>query len=722
MAENILRKKVIFHDKQTNEEIPYRIIEVGPTILMIKMDCRKFKFLRYDKDIFASLLTTQAFTVEEDSSNYEITPDQLSAIVLQKMAIERFLDSVGKIEGLEVHKNKGAAYQELCEELKISYATAVRLVRKYLQNGRTEAALLDRRSIIKKKKNNRIRNGKKRKDGLTSNVLNDDVLQRNFELAFKDLMDSVNAKCGTTIRDAYDQMIMKRYTTTTINEAGEIVRQEADTLDKPTYKQFYLYVRKELGDIPFRKIKNGFSEYRNNHRVLIGNAQYRVYYSGQLVEIDETEDDIKLVSIENGVQVVGRAVVYIAIDAYSGAIVGASVHMKNNSFSGVSEVLMSMLEPHRLQTERYGVRCSDSEFPSEFIPQEYRLDHGAEYEAEAFANVCQELQIDQHLLPVAGGSWKGQVERTHALFRGLIRNQVKHNGLILKNGNSKKAEKEACLTIEDLRKIVYRIIIHLNTTARENCANLDRKMMEEFDDYTPEEKWKYGLQAGKTRLVTDNNRTACFWGILRHDGIRKFRLTREGIKYRDLRYVLKEKWFINMVSALTKNSVPIDVRYDPRSIDKVFYEYESQIYEIPLAVEKRENLQSFLGLEWDDYDKLYQMKLDKTRENNSKSATKRRMLKAEIKNIVQEAEDNHPKSPNRIENQRGAALVEKMTTSMNDARYREKHSIPIDVKKADIPEEIETPKQIDVPFIEVSSSEVSQTETEDFDVDDYFGD
>lgn len=708
MGESLLGKVVIYYEKNTADGILYRVIEIGTTILLIKMNCDRFSFLRYDREIFSSLLTEKKFLVTKDDSSCVVNPEQISDLYLQRTEIERFLELLNRIEDLEKHNSKGTAYKELCERLNISYATAVRKVRKYLQNGRTEAALLDKRSINKKKEYQRKINGKSFKNGEVSNVIYDEILKRNFKEAFKELMDSV--KSGLTIADAYDNMIMRRYTTVTINDAGELTLQEAGKLDRPTYKQFYYFCRKELDGIPFRKIKNGLDAYRNNSRVLKGNAQYRVYYSGQLVEIDETEDEIKLVASYDRSQVIGRAVIYIAIDAFSGAIVGASVHLKNNSYSGVAEVLMSMLEPHRLQTERYGISCSETEFPSEFIPQEYRLDHGAEYESEAFANVCKELQIDQHLVPVAGGSWKGTVERTHAQFRNLIRSQVVKHGLILKDTNNKKAEKTACLTIEDLRSIVYKIIIYLNTSPKTQERNLDQKMLKDLEEYTPQKKWESGLQAGKTRLVTDTNRTACFWGILRHDKNRKFRLTREGIKYRDLRYVLNEKWFIKLVVGLTRNSIPIDVRYDPRSIDKVYYKYKEQIYEIPLAADKRENLQTFLGLEWDAYDTLYQMKLDQLRNSNTKAGTKRRMLKAQIGKIVQDAVENHPQRENKTENQKGACFIEKVATSVSDAKYREMMPIVTEIKKPITNNDSDAQKQI----------KTSPSGADEFDVDDYF--
>lgn len=83
-------------------------------------------------------------------------------------------------------------------------------------------------------------------------------------------------------------------------------------------------------------------ERRNNARLLQGNSQSGCAGPGHIVEVDEVEIDMINVSTRDSRQVVGRAVMYLAIDVYSCCIVGCWVDYANNSFVGITNLLMAL--------------------------------------------------------------------------------------------------------------------------------------------------------------------------------------------------------------------------------------------------------------------------------------------------------------------------------------------------------------------------------------------
>ena len=72
------------------------------------------------------------------------------------------------------------------------------------------------------------------------------------------------------------------------------------------------------------------SEQRNNKRLLNSSSMTGVSYPGELVEIDEFDDIISLVSKDNPDQTVGRPNVYAMIDVLTRVIIGVGVAFNQN--------------------------------------------------------------------------------------------------------------------------------------------------------------------------------------------------------------------------------------------------------------------------------------------------------------------------------------------------------------------------------------------------------
>ena len=84
--------------------------------------------------------------------------------------------------------------------------------------------------------------------------------------------------------------------------------------ERPTFNQFYNYVRNNLTNQEKDLIKTSAREQRNDKRLITSDSLFGVQGPGDMVEIDACEADVSLVSMLDNNQTVGRPIVYFMVD------------------------------------------------------------------------------------------------------------------------------------------------------------------------------------------------------------------------------------------------------------------------------------------------------------------------------------------------------------------------------------------------------------------------
>lgn len=378
----------------------------------------------------------------------------------------------------------------------------------------------------------------------------------------------------------------------------------------PSYAQVRNYIKGGLGGKSITDYKKDQAEYTNKCKPHPGNAQYGVYAPGQLFEIDEVELDCYLVSENNPSIVIGKAVVYVCIDAKTSTVMAVKVGLKNNSYSGFCDVILTLLEPHSKQAEEYGARCDDNVFPSLVIPAALRCDHGSEYECNALEAACNEIGIKVDFVMVRGGSRKGLVENFHKQLQGGMKDVLKNAGFIVKTPGTEtlpgvyaKAKETACLTLSDLSKIAYEAAAYINQKPLESYDPV-AGMLYELTVPSPINIWNYEVKNTIDPVnVTEENRGWYMFALLnRSNGKRQrcFSIGREGITYKNgkLKYCIDKPWFWEMLS---KSGKKLEIRYMDSRIDCIWVREGNVIHVIPLS-KKREQLSTLKGMSWDEFD------------------------------------------------------------------------------------------------------------------------
>ena len=427
----------------------------------------------------------------------------------------------------------------------------------------------------------------------------DSTVKEQFDDAIESLLKS--KKRWTSIVDAYDYVIQKYYTKY-YTESGVTTYKEVSVEERPTYRQFYNYYQKHTNQLEKDIVKTSLAEVRNDKRIKRADTMYGVYGVGDLVECDACEMDVGLVKMDNVEQSIGRPVVYCMIDVASRVILAVSVSFENNSFLGITNLLLNLSDDKVEYCRQYGIDIDPALWPSNIIPKRIRFDRGAENTSHKLEEVLQRLHIERELVTAATGSLKGNIEqqfRQMHLAQNMI---VEDKGLIEKRHDSNH-HKEAVLTIEEYTKLVINFVLAHNQNP-DLSYKLTRDMIEDGNtDTTPINLWNYWNR------VTASPRPITTANILqyRYDLMLSYtaKINNEGIHFigGHIYDNFEDKDLQTLKYENGDQKVNFEVRYDPRNVNYLFYIKENKLCTARINTDKQVN-GGFINLTFDEMKKL----------------------------------------------------------------------------------------------------------------------
>lgn len=610
----------------------------GDVIVFVEIDTDMLSFLRINEIAAKALMNRKEMVLirtEPPKLSLDMISDEEKDRLLKlETAIKEFLAGIyPNYERLQAKVRK-TEYENLERRMGLSHKSARKWVRRYLQSGGDIVSLIDLRvqnQGDKKIRTTKLRGAKPKyyeEDRYTAeHEVNGTRVEDIFEMYFQ-LLLSQNEKM--TITGAYERMVMDFFGST--------------VMAPPSYRRFYYFCTKRLAgmNLTYKRAMLNERADRNNNRFKAGNAQSGVYYPGQMIEIDALEANIMIVSSDGKRNVVGKPIVYMAIDVFSGCIVAISIAFDNNSYIGLSNLMFSMLWEHDEEAKKYNVEISPAEFPSCFVPVSARVDRGAEYLSDDMARLIEELGFNVNYASPATGSLKGTVERSFREFENMLRDGTMEMGAIYQGEYNPKHKRKAALTIDGIRSFGYKFVQYYNNRERKDYP-YTKEMIEEMKQgrMQPCSKdiWNYGIRHIQSpRKINDENRDRQYFSLLKKDI--PFRLTDKGITAKGLYYVDPTDWMTEQLMQLAlqgKNSKKLSgIRYDPRSVDKVYRLENNRLVEIPLNL-KREEQKTFLGLTWKTYLELVAAKKESLYTYKSVSDQYRFDTKKKLKEITEES-------------------------------------------------------------------------------------
>lgn len=544
--------------------------------------------------------TVSACDVEPNPS-FSLTEEEINVITERARVFENIIEKeMPEIENLFSVKKAKRNNDAEAILLGVSRRWLREMLKAYLRSGRNKFSLIDHR------KGNYRKKGPHSKDYENPKNDVDEILKYGLKMFVK------YGKPG----QAYDA-VLRRYFREPV-EAPDGSSVKMVTLPEEersvSYKMLYNYIRKHTEDYSCKGKDE--RDKQNNNRQLVGNSRTGVYELGQIVEADEMELGCYVVDQNDGETVLGKAVVYCMVEVLSGICIGAYVSLENNSMRGFQQVFLSLLEPHKNQTKGYNIDYDEEDWPSMIVPNEIRCDRGSEYMSKAYSKAMGELGIRNTPVPPGCGSLKGVVESFNGLVQTYLKAQLKNNGYIEdKYRGGDLAKGAACLTLEEIRGLVYQSVILYNRRVFEGL--IDKKYVDNNVSPTPKGIFAYEKahgRAGDPTNVNDATRPAYLFAMLaKEEEKRKFTWNRrKGIVYTfyktELRFYSQEPWFLDILKD-EPHPEDIEVRYNVDDIRNVYIRYKKEIHRVPLA-EKIEQQYTYADLTWDEYDECIRKKRD----------------------------------------------------------------------------------------------------------------
>lgn len=544
--------------------------------------------------------TVSACDVEPNPS-FSLTEEEINVITERARVFENIIEKeMPEIENLFSVKKAKRNNDAEAILLGVSRRWLREMLKAYLRSGRNKFSLVDHRKGNYRKRVPHSKDYENPKNDV------DEILKYGLKMFVK------YGKPG----HAYDA-VLRRYFREPV-EAPDGSSVKMVTLPEEersvSYKMLYNYIRKHTED--YSCMGKDERDKQNNNRQLVGNSKTGVYELGQIVEADEMELGCYVVDQNDGETVLGKAVVYCMVEVLSGICIGAYVSLENNSMRGFQQVFLSLLEPHKNQTKGYNIDYDEEDWPSMIVPNEIRCDRGSEYMSKAYSKAMGELGIRNTPVPPGCGSLKGVVESFNGLVQTYLKAQLKNNGYVEdKYRGGDLAKGDACLTLEEIRGLVYQSVILYNRRVFEGL--IDKKYLDNDVSPTPKGIFAYEKahgRAGDPTNVNDATRPAYLFAMLaKEEEKRKFTWNRrKGIVYTfyktELRFYSQEPWFLDILKD-EPHPEDIEVRYNVDDIRNVYIRYKKEIHRVPLA-EKIEQQYTYADLTWDEYDECIRKKRD----------------------------------------------------------------------------------------------------------------
>ena len=359
-----------------------------------------------------------------------------------------------------------------------------------------------------------------------------------------------------SLRTAYLYLLKEKY----LDKEGKLKE------DHPSFYQFRYFYRKTRSEQNFLISRKGLTDYQRNHRPLLGEGIHEYAPNVGTAMLDSTICDIYLTD-EVGT-LIGRPILTACVDAYSQMCCGYALTWEGGMKS-LRELMQNVITDKVEHCKQHGILISNEEWNCNQLPGVLMTDRGMEYCSENFEQLS-ELGVTIVNLPSYRPELKGVVEKFFDIIQSYYRPYLKGKGVIEADYQQRGAHDyrlDACLTLEDFKKVLLRCIINYNTKRKLGSINYTSELIEQEIKPYPNRLWNYSKTKPGANLITVNQKTLKMTMLPRSTGT----FSRRGLSVNGLRYKRDDytEQFLKGGSCV--------VSYDPDNVSCVWL-FESGVY------------------------------------------------------------------------------------------------------------------------------------------------
>ena len=328
-----------------------------------------------------------------------------------------------------------------------------------------------------------------------------------------------------SLHTAYTLMLKEKY----CDPTGTLV----DTY--PSFYQFRYFYRKTKKMQNYYISRNGLKDYQKNNRPLLGDGVQEYAPAPGTGMVDATICDIYLVN-EAG-ELVGRPVLTVCVDAFSGLIMGYSLTWEGGTYS-LRNLMLNVIADKVEHCRNHGITISENEWPSSVLPAKIVSDQGTEYVGDTFGQIV-ELGVMITNLPAYRPELKGPAEKTFDMIQERFIPHLKGKGVIepdYRERGSRDYRKDARLTMKQFEQVVIRCILFCNAHRVVENYPFTKDMIAAGVKPYATDIWRWGLNLPNCNLIDVDDSALVFTLMPRTEG----KFSRYGLKVNGARYSNKD--------------------------------------------------------------------------------------------------------------------------------------------------------------------------------------
>lgn len=559
----------------------------------------------------------------------------------------------------------------------ITYKTVMKYLRRYLQGGKNEHAIMPHYYNCgapgKDKEDTPIKRGRPCKviDGHQRIGMNIDsntkkVITNSIEKWYK------NEKMS--LQRTYEMMIGEYFSNKTIiNGEKRLITYNKDLI--PSVVTFKYWAEK-LTDIVDAEIKRkGYVHYQHYHRPETSNTNIEVLGPGSRFQIDATSSDVYVVNEFDRSKIMGKPTLYVIVDVFSREVCGFYLGFEQNSWSGAMMALYNMVEDKREFCIKYGINIKDEDWPCKYISETIIADRG-EFDSRMPDNLVKNLNISLEITPPYAAYLKSIVEKTHDLIHQRYKNFVPASIFKEKERQDKDIRLNAKVTLKELTEIVILAILYLNNHRTITDYQLTGDMLKDNLIPTPINLWNWGIKniSGKLKTVPYEsmkiNLMPSAYATVTQKGIK---LGINSGKYYTCDRAERENWF--SISSIKKNKIkPKLAYYDKRDMSTIYiYNDQTNEYEVCNLTDA---CKQYSNLSYFDIEKLNEKQRDLITVGKEMSLEGAVNTDYQISNIVQNATSETDKYISNKSKSKKVAEIRK-NTSLEKVKLQNKEAFKL---------------------------------------------
>jgi hypothetical protein len=434
-----------------------------------------------------------------------------------------------------------------------------RLLRQFWQGGCTSLAMMPKyHRCGQTPGEDRKDHGKKRGRKSKRTILTGEPTGRNLTAEdkkkfAKGIADFVTKGRSQNLQEAF-QLILEKYFNVGFSELkdGTKVPILPPRDECPTFWQFEHHYRKTRD--PKSEIigREGVIVYEQENRPILDDSRKMAFGPGSVYQIDATVGDIYLVNYLNRKLLIGRPIIYLVVDVFSGLIAGLAITLEGPNWEGASLALECAFMNKVEYCRALGIEITQEMWDVEGYCEALLGDNGE------MAGYNPNSLVDPFGIRVSNAApfrpdWKAIVERK---FR-----TIRERGIVWLPGAVRPRRHvggpdyrlEAMLDLNQFRKLMVTNVINYNNTHYMKKYRMRKFMIADDVEPIPAKLWNYylGRLTGKLRT---NDPDVIRLNLLRR-GMAS--ITPMGIRFNQIYYTcetaMREQWFTREKGRKTKH-------------------------------------------------------------------------------------------------------------------------------------------------------------------------